>query len=176
MPLSAEIGLTDKMHQIGIAGRIGSEQHDRRFPRRQMPAAAALAVAAILHIDRQLTADDRLEPLAHGLLGKLQGTEEIICIGHGNCRLPVGHGELHHRLQRQRALEQRIGRVNAQMHETNRLLFAFSLHLEITPSSPPNQIRHPILAGEQRRCNRSSRNAQKPIASSRSTPCWPETG
>ena len=64
----------------------------------------------------RLAADDRLDAL-RGLLGELERAEEVAGIGDAERRHLVAVGELDERLQRQRALEQRIGRVAVQMDE-----------------------------------------------------------
>ena len=52
------------------------------------------------------------------LVGEFERAEHVVGVGQRQRRLAVGLGELGEPRDRQRALEQRIGRVHVQMHET----------------------------------------------------------
>ena len=68
-------------------------------------------------IDRERTADDRLDAAARHLVGEFERTEHVVGVGERQRRLAVGLGELAQPRDRQRAFEQRIGRVHMQMDE-----------------------------------------------------------
>ncbi|MNF08221.1 hypothetical protein D3C87_1325760 [compost metagenome] len=52
----------------------------------------AAIIHRILHVDRHLTADNRLQALVTRLLGKLQRDEKIVGVGNGYGRLAVCNG------------------------------------------------------------------------------------
>ena len=57
-------------------------------------------------------------PAARHFLGKFQRAEHVVGVGQRQRRLPVLLCELGQARDRQRALKQRIGRMDVQMHET----------------------------------------------------------
>ena len=56
-------------------------------------------------------------PHAGHLFGEFQRAEHVVGVGQRQRRLPVLLGELRQPRNRQRAFEQRIGRMDVQMHE-----------------------------------------------------------
>ena len=75
------------------------------------------------------------------LLGEFEGAEEVVGVGQGQRRLPVGRRELGEVGDLQRAFEQRIGGVHVQMHEPD-------LRQTHAPSASPESFRIP-----QRHCS-----------------------
>ena len=73
----------------------------------------------IPEIDRELKPDDRLNALASELLRKFERAIKIVGVGQRQGRHLVGARELGELGDRQGAFEERIGRVNVQMHETD---------------------------------------------------------
>ena len=108
-----EIRARRKPHQAAIAVVAGGEQHD---PRPDM-VDRAVADFLIAEIDAERAADDRLDAIAGDFFRKFQRTEHVVGVGERQRRLPVLLGQLRQARDRQRALEQRIGRMNVQMHE-----------------------------------------------------------
>ncbi len=76
-----------------------------------------IAVFLIAEIDAERAADDRLDAGAGHLLGEFQRTEHVVGVGQRQRRLAVLFGKLRQPRDRQRALEQRIGRMDVQMDE-----------------------------------------------------------
>ena len=71
----------------------------------------------VAEIDRERAADDRLDAAARELVGKLERAEHVVGVGQREGRLAVGFRKLREPRDRQRAFEQRIGRVHVQVHE-----------------------------------------------------------
>ncbi len=70
-----EPGARGNMHQVRIAGGILGQEHDGCVAGARLPARPCRAV---LKVDGDLQARDRLHPFFRQLLGKLQGAEEIV--------------------------------------------------------------------------------------------------
>ena len=103
-------------HQVAIAVLIHRQQNQpRQFPRR--PADRAQALILIAKIDRERTADNRLNAGASHLVGEFQRTEHVVGVGQRERGLAVVFGELRELRDRQRAFQQRIGGVDMQMDE-----------------------------------------------------------
>ncbi len=108
-------GARRQPHQAAITGIAGGEQHD--------PAAFGLgigvagAVVRVAEVDGERTADDRLDAGTGDLLGEFERAEHVIGVGQRQRRLLVGLGQFGEARDRQRAFQQRIGRVHVQMHE-----------------------------------------------------------
>ena len=108
----------DEAHQMAVAGLVLRQENDRRA--RIVPLdAAPEGGGRVGEIDRHLRADDRLHAALGELLGKFERAEQIVGVGDRQRRHGVGLGELGQRLDRQRALAQRIGAVHVQMHEAD---------------------------------------------------------
>ena len=102
-------------HQAAIAFLARGEQHQaRQFADMSGIARIALLVA---EIDRQTTTDDRLNAGARHLLGEFQRTEHVVGVGERERGLAIGFRELRKARNRERALEQRIGRMHMQMNK-----------------------------------------------------------
>ena len=101
-------------HQIAVALLVRGEQHDARTLDR-LPAVTRRFLIA--EIDRERAADDRLDAAPGKLVGELERAEHVVGVGQRKGRLAVGFRELREARDRQRAFEQRIGRVHVQMHE-----------------------------------------------------------
>ena len=100
-------------HQAAIAALAGRQQHD---PRRRRGVARIRVLVA--EIDRELATDDRLDAIARHLVGELERPEHVVGIGQRQRRLAVGLGELAKLGDLDRALQQRIGRVDVKMDES----------------------------------------------------------
>ena len=83
------------------------------------PALAhrAAAVVLVAEVDAERAADDRLDAGARHFFGEFQRAEHVVGVGQRQRRLAVFFGELRQPRDGQRALKQRIGRMNVQMHE-----------------------------------------------------------
>ena len=113
--LGIEIGARAQPHQAAIAVLARGKQHEpRRTLAAPRPRAAVLLVA---EIDGERAADDRLDAGARHFLGKFERTEHVVGVGQRQRRLAVFLGKLRQPGNRQRALEQRIGRMHVQVHE-----------------------------------------------------------
>ena len=108
-----------ELHQIGVASLARRKERDRPV------ACAALPRCRLLHrlrlapreIDIQRHADNGLDAGVRELVGELQRAEQIAGVGEAERRQLVRRGELGQRRDRQRALEQGIGRVDLEVHE-----------------------------------------------------------
>ena len=110
----------DEAHEILVAGLVLRQEHDRRA-RIVALDAAQKGGRRIVKIDRRLGADDRLDAALGEFFGEFKRAEQIVGVGDRERRHRVGLGELGQRLDRQRALAQRIGAVHVQMHEADGL-------------------------------------------------------
>ena len=108
-----EIGARAKPHQAAIALFGGGQKHDAPARRRR----ARIAALEVAEVDRQRAADDRLDAGVGQFLGKFERTEHIVGVGESERRLAVLLGQLGEPRHRQRAFEQRIGRMDVQMNE-----------------------------------------------------------
>ena len=100
-------------HQVPITSLARCQQHNpgkgERVARRKV---------LIAELDREFTPDDRLDPVTRNLIGKFQRTEHIVGVGERQRRLMVGLGQFGQLLDLDRALQQRIGRMDVQVDET----------------------------------------------------------
>ena len=71
----------------------------------------------VAEIDAERAADDRLDAVAGQLVGELERAEHVVGIGQRKRRLAVGLGQLRQPADGHRAFQQRIGRMDVQMHE-----------------------------------------------------------
>ena len=76
------------------------------------------AIVLVAEIDAQRAADDRLDAGARHFLGEFQRPEHVVGVGERQRRLPVLLRKLRQARDRQRAFQQRVGRMNVQVHET----------------------------------------------------------
>ena len=109
-----EEGARGQPHQVAVAVLARGEQHDARKLDRLAAVTRRFLVA---EIDRKRAADDRLDAAAGKLVGEFERAEHVVGVGQREGRLAVGLRELREARDRQRAFEQRIGRVHVQMHE-----------------------------------------------------------
>ncbi len=115
-----EEGLARQAHQIGVARGVLREKHDgpmmgggaRAWPRRLFGGKRKGEV--------QRAADDGLHALGRQRLGEFERAEEVVAVGDGERGLPVGRGELRQRLDRQRALQERVGGMDVKVNESGR--------------------------------------------------------
>ena len=112
--LDLEEALRHQRHEIPVAVLAGGEQHDAR---QAMHARAVVARGLVAEHDRERAADDRLDAGPGQLFRKLQCSKEVTGVGERQRRLPVGRRQLREPRDRQRALQQRIGRMDVQMDE-----------------------------------------------------------
>ncbi len=108
-----EISARAKPHQAAIALLGAGEQHDA-LERGRDRRIAGLDVA---EIDPKRAADNRLDAVARQLFGEFERTEHVVGVGERQRRLAVLLGELGEPRNGERALKQRIGRMDVQMHE-----------------------------------------------------------
>ena len=111
-----EIGARAQPHQAAVALLAGGQQHNARKGGNDA-AHRPVPVLLIGEIERERAANDRLDAGAGQLFGKLKRTEHVVGVGERQCRLPILLGEFSQPRDRYRALKQRIGRMNVQMHE-----------------------------------------------------------
>ncbi|MGY4469495.1 hypothetical protein ACVWWK_005204 [Bradyrhizobium sp. LB9.1b] len=100
-------------HQAAVAALLRGQQYHARGQKRV--ARTGILVA---EIDRDLAADDRLDAGARHLVGELQRTEHVVGIGQRQGRLMVFLRKLGELGDLDRALEQRIGRVNVKVDKS----------------------------------------------------------
>ena len=109
-----EEGPARQLHQVAVAAFAhGQQNHVKQ--RRITPAVIA---ALLVKGDGNLAADDGLNTGAPGLAGELLSTEQVARVGDRQRRLRVGLGQVEQLLDRQRAFQQRQGRMDAQVNET----------------------------------------------------------
>ena len=108
-----EIGARAKPHQASIAVLARGQEHDARPALAHRPAAVVL----IGEVDAERAADDRLDAGGRHFLGEFQRAEHVVGVGQRQRRLAVFFGDLRQARDSQRALKQRIGRMNVQVHE-----------------------------------------------------------
>ena len=108
-----EISARRQPHQAAIAVFARGQEHDTR----PGVARGRPAVFLVAEIDAKRAADDRLDAGARHLLGKFQRTEHVVGVGQRQRRLAILFGKFRQASDGQRALEQRIGRMDVQMHE-----------------------------------------------------------
>ena len=81
-------------------------------------------------IDRKRTAYDRLDPHRRHLVGEFERAEHVVGVGERQRGLAVSLGEFAQPRDRQRALEQGIGRVHVQMDEAGHSTPRFLMRCE----------------------------------------------
>ena len=114
----AQKGARVEPHQVAVALLAAGQQHDAwQVAGRGRDPGQPRAMILIAEIDRERAADDRLDPGRRHLVGELQRPEHVVGVGERQRRLAVGLCELGQPRDRQRAFQQRIGRVDVQMHE-----------------------------------------------------------
>jgi hypothetical protein len=120
--IRVEIGFGDELNEVRITGlRRGDQHHVLGLANMGRAAAAGARRGEIAVEDEiELAADDWLNPVARRLLREFQRTEQIAAVGNADGRHAVRLGKADDLLQRQRAFEKRIGRVDAQMDEAGR--------------------------------------------------------
>ncbi len=117
-----EEGAGIEVQQVAVAGLGGGEQHQPRQrlgAGRQAAAAGTHLVVLVAAIDGQRAADDRLDARPRHLFREFERAEHVVGVGERQRRLMVGLGELGEPRDRQRAFEQRIGRVKVEMDESD---------------------------------------------------------
>ncbi len=119
-----EIGPRAKPHQAAVTALRRGQQHDAR----KDLVDRAVPHLLIAEIDTERAADDRLDAVARQFFGEFERPEHIVGVGERQRRLAVFLGELGEPPNHQRALEERIGRVDVQMDETGRC----GRHCEVT--------------------------------------------
>ncbi len=111
-------GLRGEPHQVAIARLVLGEQHERRARRARIEASARRG-RRVAEIHGDLRADDRLDAGLRQLFGEFQRAEQVVGVGDRQSRHLIGFGELGQRLDGQRALAQRIGGMDVQVHEAD---------------------------------------------------------
>ena len=110
-----------ELHHVGVAGLARRKQRDRPVPRAPLRRHASGLLdrlrLALREIDVQSHADDRLDAGLRELVGELERAEEVVGIGQAQRRQLVRRGELGELRDRQRTLEQRVRRMDLEVHE-----------------------------------------------------------
>ena len=102
-------------HQAAVTALARRQQDDSRRRRGQRIARVRVLVA---EIDGELAADDRLDAVARHLVGEFQRPEHVVGVGQRQRRLAVGLRQLAELGDLDRALQQRIGRMNVEVNES----------------------------------------------------------
>ena len=102
-------------HQAAVAALPRRQQYDSRRRRGQRIARVRVLVA---EIDSELAADDRLDAVARHLVGEFQRPEHVVGVGQRQGRLAVGLRQFAELGDLDRALQQRIGRMNVEVYES----------------------------------------------------------
>ena len=156
--LGAEIGARAEPHQAAIAVLAGGQEHD---PRKPLPGHHA-AIVLIAEIEAERTADDRLDARARHFLGEFERAEHVVGVGQRQRRLLVFLRQLRQPRDGQRAFEQRIGRMNVQMHEAG-----------CRGSHVVKYSRRPILREAKMRAGMRRSPSLRTAPSPLRTGCWP---
>ena len=120
-----EKGARVEPHQAAVAVLTRGQQNNPRLFE-LLGASRARERVLIGEIDRERTAYDRLDPCRRHLVGEFAGAEHVVGVGERERGLAVSLGEFAQPRDRQRALEQRIGRVHVQMDEAGHSTPRFS--------------------------------------------------
>ena len=102
-------------HQAAVAALPRRQQYDSRRRRGQRIARVRVLVA---EIDGEFAADDRLDAVARHLVGEFQRPEHVVGVGQRQRRLAVGLRQFAELGDLDRALQQRICRMNVEMNES----------------------------------------------------------
>ena len=102
-------------HQAAVAALPRRQQYDSRRRRGQRIARVRILVA---EIDGEFAADDRLDAIAGHLVGEFQRPEHVVGVGQRQGRLAVGLRQFAELGDLDRALQQRIRRMNVEMNES----------------------------------------------------------
>ena len=102
-------------HQAAVTALPRRQQDDSRRRRGQRIARVRVLVA---EIDGEFAADDRLDAVARHLVGEFQRPEHVVGVGQRQRRLAVGLRQFAELGDLDRALQQRIGRMNVEMNES----------------------------------------------------------
>ncbi len=102
-------------HQAAVAALLRRQQNDSRRHSRRRIACIRVLVA---EIDGELAADDRLDAVARHLVGEFQRPEHVVGVGQRQRRLAIGFRQFAELGDLDRALQQRIGRMNVKMNES----------------------------------------------------------
>ena len=108
----------DEPHQVAVSDLVLGEEHDRR-PRHSLLGETRGGGRGVAEVDRDLSANDRLDAGLGELFREFERAEEIVGVRDRQRRHGVGLGELGQGLDRERALAQREGAVHMQMHEAD---------------------------------------------------------
>ncbi|GJE45033.1 hypothetical protein AEGHOMDF_4227 [Methylobacterium soli] len=111
-----EIGPARQPQQVAVADLVLGQHHD--VGARDLSARQRVGR---LEGHRQLQPGDRLNAGARGLLGEFEGAEQVVGVGERQGGLPVGSRGLHDVTDLQGAFEQRVGRVNVEVDESDLL-------------------------------------------------------
>ena len=111
-------GARDQAQEIAVSLLARGQQHETGQSKARIVRPLPRPLIVIGKVDSERAADDRLDSGARELLGKFQRAEHIVGVGERERRLPVGFRQFGKARDRQRALQQRIGRMHVQMHET----------------------------------------------------------
>jgi hypothetical protein len=114
-----EISRARQLHEALVASLILGDQRDRAVrPRRGVRARGA----GLAELDGKRATDDGLDSGPGQRLGKLQRAEQVVAVSDRQCGLRVGGRQLGELLDRQRAFQQRVSRMHAQMNEAGSVI------------------------------------------------------
>ncbi len=139
-----EIGPADQPDQIAVAVLVRGDQHDwKEFGSLPLLVAAIGIIVLVPEGNVELAADNRLDALLDRLLCEFQCAEEVVRVGYRDGRGRILDRMIDDLREGQRAFEQRIGGMDAQMHERPRRSFRLrrSLH-----RFPQNRIARRLVA------------------------------
>ena len=110
--LGIEEGSRAQLHEVLVAPlRAGKQNHLRQV------GTLAILPGRFGKRNRELAADNRLDPRPPCLCRKFLCAEEIARVGNGERRLPIRLGEIEKLLDGQGTFQKRKSRMNAQMNE-----------------------------------------------------------
>ena len=118
------VGAARDLHEIAVAGLAHGEQCQQAIAMRGRQGGqtrdAGAGFVRFLEIDGEADAHDRLDARAGELVGEFEGAEEVVRVGERKGRKAELGRALGERADRQRAFEQRIGRMHLEVHERGR--------------------------------------------------------
>ena len=114
-----EIRAGSQFHQVQVTDFAARDQCQR--PRGQgahvgPQSPDTLVLRTITEVDLQRAADDRLYAGCGELVRELQSAKEVAGVGQPQSREVVAHGQFGQPRDRDRALQERVGRMHLEMH------------------------------------------------------------
>ncbi len=146
-----------------------------RWRDRRRGHVVARPVVLIAEIDRERAADDRLDAGTGELFREFERTEHVVGVGERQRRLVVGFGEFRQPRDGQRAFQQRIRRMDMQVHEAGAghqvLTNLYATTVRISGARCPPSTHRPrepcALSAREQPPARARRAAELPISRAR---------